>query len=1234
MSVIIQLQNLPLSASSVDIRNFFSGLNIPPGGVHIIGGKKGAAFIAFANDEDARQAMEKGGRRIKGARIKLALSSHRELKEVLEQLHKEQSEYEVSRKMTRSERNRSHMKHRRSRSRSHEHSRSHQEFTPDNQNSGGKYDVNLQRENPSMRQQSPYDRHSDRNVPYAENDKPNPYISSTYAPSDPEEERNEEIRRRIETFIATFGQAENYNLDLKKDTFPSKTSKKSHDGFPQPGDEAVHHNWSQGHPPMQIPAENYPSQVFDDFDTRRHFNDLRIENAVSTSEALQGIPVPGVNTMYNPLREQNERMPYSFDGQNFSSQTNHSTMGDRLLNSPMDIEEDKNNNIEIFQSNQYLGPHIFGNLKEMSKVQGESTSVSMGSAALNLLPFQNFENPGDSRLAVFEKGHPEVTPIDAAKDFCIKLDGLPYFATENDVRRIFRDQKIFDMFIPYTSDGKASGIGFVQFSSAEDLLAAAKMKYGMIGESCVEFHGSSRAALMEARMNSVSSLPNTELSSSFQDVLALKRAQDMLSGMISVRESTVSTSHPVLPPVYPAGSASYPVAPPSIQQQAGPLSKRSLCAVITGLHSNFNRHIQVLKCIENIGINFHLIHLVLNNRSRFIGKVFAEFHDLQDLDAALKKHNQNVEGCTVGVKQVLYEEMLKFLSSHRSRCMYPTPKQPDHLEKKPEKAPYIWEPPYEAQEKSLRRDTPAVWSSERAMKNQRLVMPADFYLQNNQSNRVHAFSRDFGIANSYGSNPYVGGSGYQKTVSDLDIHNRMNNPDTGNIYSGFNKANESSQAHAGFLEGNSEVNFSVRGNRGFISSRSREERGFKSRKNDSSASQFVRDKQRERSRSPIDRGLKQDFPSDYKRFRGEHSSAENPEAATWGLRSHTRPHPSQQKNQDTVTERKDEDRKLSEVKEAGSTPMKKKPSESAFPQKSSAKIQSPAEEKAKPKHEKVHGGKSSSESTSPKTHKKRFEHRKNCPKRQKNQNQETEMPVTDDHSKADDSRMFDDHPGPTKLSRSSDHSRLTDYVKSDRSRPIDRIKSDDRSRPIDRIKSDDRSRPVDRIKSDDRSRPIDRIKSDDRSRPSDRIKSDDRSRPSDRIKSDDWSRPADRPRPSDRSSRLDDRSRPNERSRYRSEQKELRKEIRDVLSPEELFKQPDCVLEATNVDPLVGLYELLDFFRGYDLRSENLIRRYTDTGEPTGDLRIAFHHTEDAKQAYKILNRQYLKGRAISLSFV
>ncbi|XP_072007647.1 RNA-binding protein 12B [Engystomops pustulosus] len=84
MAVVIRLQGLPVDAGSVEIRHFFTGLQIPDGGVHIIGGKLGKAFIIFATDEDARRAMSRSGGIIKGSEILLFLSSRTEMQITLE----------------------------------------------------------------------------------------------------------------------------------------------------------------------------------------------------------------------------------------------------------------------------------------------------------------------------------------------------------------------------------------------------------------------------------------------------------------------------------------------------------------------------------------------------------------------------------------------------------------------------------------------------------------------------------------------------------------------------------------------------------------------------------------------------------------------------------------------------------------------------------------------------------------------------------------------------------------------------------------------------------------------------------------------------------------------------------------------------------------------------------------------------------------------------------------------
>ncbi|XP_026229021.1 RNA binding motif protein 12Bb [Anabas testudineus] len=84
MAVVIRLQGLRISAGSEDIRKFFTGLKIPDGGVHIIGGEREEAFIIFASDEDARRAMTRSGGNIKGSPVKLLLSSKAEMQNMLE----------------------------------------------------------------------------------------------------------------------------------------------------------------------------------------------------------------------------------------------------------------------------------------------------------------------------------------------------------------------------------------------------------------------------------------------------------------------------------------------------------------------------------------------------------------------------------------------------------------------------------------------------------------------------------------------------------------------------------------------------------------------------------------------------------------------------------------------------------------------------------------------------------------------------------------------------------------------------------------------------------------------------------------------------------------------------------------------------------------------------------------------------------------------------------------------
>ncbi|CDQ71988.1 unnamed protein product [Oncorhynchus mykiss] len=84
MAVVIRMQGLPIVAGTMDIRHFFSGLTIPDGGVHIVGGEHGEAFIVFATDEDARLGMMRNGGAIKGSKVSLLLSSKTEMQNMIE----------------------------------------------------------------------------------------------------------------------------------------------------------------------------------------------------------------------------------------------------------------------------------------------------------------------------------------------------------------------------------------------------------------------------------------------------------------------------------------------------------------------------------------------------------------------------------------------------------------------------------------------------------------------------------------------------------------------------------------------------------------------------------------------------------------------------------------------------------------------------------------------------------------------------------------------------------------------------------------------------------------------------------------------------------------------------------------------------------------------------------------------------------------------------------------------
>lgn len=83
MAIIIRLQGLDKKAGSEDIRMFFKCLQIPDGGVYIVGGSLGEAFIAFTTERDGQLAMRYSGKILKGSKVTLHISNMEELEKRL-----------------------------------------------------------------------------------------------------------------------------------------------------------------------------------------------------------------------------------------------------------------------------------------------------------------------------------------------------------------------------------------------------------------------------------------------------------------------------------------------------------------------------------------------------------------------------------------------------------------------------------------------------------------------------------------------------------------------------------------------------------------------------------------------------------------------------------------------------------------------------------------------------------------------------------------------------------------------------------------------------------------------------------------------------------------------------------------------------------------------------------------------------------------------------------------------
>lgn len=82
------------------------------------------------------------------------------------------------------------------------------------------------------------------------------------------------------------------------------------------------------------------------------------------------------------------------------------------------------------------------------------------------------------------------------------------------------------------------------------------------------------------------------------------------------------------------------------------------------------------------------------------------------------------------------------------------------------------------------------------------------------------------------------------------------------------------------------------------------------------------------------------------------------------------------------------------------------------------------------------------------------------------------------------------------------------------------------------------------------------------------------------------------------------------------------------------FGAPGCVLSMENVPFRASVEDILAFFGDFEMTQDDVIRRYNERGQPTGDARVAFRSPHDAQRALAALQMQTIHDRRISLTLL
>jgi RNA recognition motif-containing protein len=79
------------------------------------------------------------------------------------------------------------------------------------------------------------------------------------------------------------------------------------------------------------------------------------------------------------------------------------------------------------------------------------------------------------------------------------------------------------------------------------------------------------------------------------------------------------------------------------------------------------------------------------------------------------------------------------------------------------------------------------------------------------------------------------------------------------------------------------------------------------------------------------------------------------------------------------------------------------------------------------------------------------------------------------------------------------------------------------------------------------------------------------------------------------------------------------------------FGSPNCVVMVSNLSYRASIEEILEAFREFDVKPDQIIRRFNDNGQPTGMACINFNSPEDASRACDQFNKTLVANRPIWL---